>query len=1262
MKNPQSDIESSENENNSLNFQSTQQQVGSSGNIYIAGIGASAGGLEALEVFLKNMPSESGLALVIIHHLSADYKSYMQELLSRYTKMSVVQIEDNLTVMPNCIYLNPPKFYVTISKGKFKLSDPDPSHKLNLSIDTFFFSLAKEQQEKSIGIILSGTGSDGTIGCRAIKEAGGIIMVQDEETAKFNGMPGSVISTAVYDYILPPDRMPCEISKYIEVTSIMDIKEYNVPKFFKKEDLLGQIYAVLKKHYLIDFAFYKQSTILRRIERRMRITQKPDLNHYVAYIHDNNEEIELLYNSFLIGVTRFFRDADAFEKIKEIILPTIFKNKNSDSTIRVWVAGCSTGEEAYSLAILFKEYMEYNDIKINVKIFATDIDNYALRYASTGVYPESIYEDVSSERLSRYFIKKMDSYQIAKSIREMIVFSYHNVINNPPFYKLDFLSCRNLLIYFEKSLQKRIVSTFQFALEAKGFLFLGASETLGELGGYFSVVDSKCKIFKCRETEERPLINDISIVSIGAKVIETDGPEDSFTKKMRTSWELEEIYFKLIEECISPGVIIDQNGEIVQICGDANKYLKVPTDKVSLNILRMVPKEITATLGTAISKVKRENKAVTYANIRLTHKDGSQYINLIVRPFPTEKNLSLIHVIFDEIEGMRNNSGDIEKIDMEKKLNERITDLEHELQYTKESLQTAIEEIETSVEELQCANEELLVSNEELKNTNEELKSVNEELLKLNSQYQQKIQELADANNDMANFINSNNMGTIFLDTDLCIRRFTPAATKEINLMDQDIGRPISHISHNLGNEDLIKDSMEVLSSLIPREIEVHSCNDNWYILKISPYRVGLNSINGIVLSLIDITQRKKAEAELIKSKLLYEQLVENSPYGIYVVLNKKIVFSNSAGENLINLYKYNETLEKIIINHSYMNYSEINYDSPEKTNRFQEDKLISNDGSEIFVELISIPISFEGQNAMLTLVSDITSRKKEGLLVKENEKSKSLLDEAIEYDKLKTEFFSNLSHELKTPLNVILSALQLMNLILQEKNFGDEGKKLSKYSNVMKQNCYRQLRLVTNMIDITKMDSGFFDLKLKNYNIVNIVENVISSVSEYIEKKSIALIFDTDVEEKITACDPDKIERIMLNLLSNAVKFTNPGGVINVNIYDKGENIIISVKDSGTGIPKDKLEIIFDRFRQVDKSLARNHEGSGIGLSIVKSLVELHSGKISVFSEYGKGTEFVINIPINKRTDDVVVFENNDDIFQERIERVTVEFSDIYS
>lgn len=838
--------------------------------LYVVGIGASAGGLEALESFFDNMQGDSGMAFVVVQHLSPDYKSLMVELLSKHTTMKVVRVEDGMDVEPNTVYLIPHKKNMIIFNGKLFLNEQNMTHGLNLPIDIFLKSLADDFEERAIGIILSGTGSDGTRGIRAIKEMGGMVMVQEMTDAKFDGMPRSAISTGIVDYIVEAQKMPEELLKYTKHPYIRNIEEGD-KIILQDEDNLTKILGILKNKIGVDFTFYKKSTVVRRIERRISINQIDSIENYVKYLQYNVNEVQTLYKELLIGVTKFFRDTEAFEELETKVIPEIFRNSEKDTPIRVWSVACSTGEEAYSLAILFREYMDRNGIEKSIKIFATDIDKDAVEYAGNGIYPESIAADVPTERLMKYFVKNGNYYQIGKSIREMVIFAQHNIAKDPPFYKTDLIVCRNLLIYLETQLQQKIFSLFQFALNQNGFMFLGASESVGDSYTHFAAINTKWKIYQYKGGIKNSLTQSVGLFDFSRENYQR---RNSALRSGRSAGEgelLEGIYKKILFDYIENFVVVDEFGNIINIFGDVNKYLRIPEGRMNFNVLKMAREEISGALGTAIHKAHKDNIRIVYKGINFGNETDNKEINITVIPFSDEKTKSkLIIIMFSNVSGETKQLEDIHEYDLERSTNQRIADLEQELQYTKENLQATVEEIETSNEELQATNEELLSANEELQSTNEELQSVNEELITVNAEYQSKIGELTELTNDINNLLASTGIGTIFLDRNLCIRKFTPAITEEINLIDMDIGRPISHISHNLKDESLVKDAEEVMKNLIPMEKEVQSSNGKWYIMKIRPYRTMENIIKGVVISLVEITdlKEKESEIEMVKEQL----------------------------------------------------------------------------------------------------------------------------------------------------------------------------------------------------------------------------------------------------------------------------------------------------------------------------------------------------------------------------------------------------------
>lgn len=871
---------------------------------FIVGIGASAGGLEALEQFFRNVDPQSGMSFVVVQHLSPDYKSLMVELLSKHTNMKVLRAEDGIKAEANCVYLIPPKKNMTIFHGKLYLTNQNHNMGLNLPIDIFFRSLADDLGEKAIGIVLSGTGSDGTLGIRAIKGAGGMVMVQDESTAKFDGMPRSAIATGLVDYILSPESMGLQLVNYAKHPFITK-KESEINDTIKDEDTYSKILSVIRTKIGVDFTYYKPNTIIRRIERRISVHQIDNIENYLNLLIQSPTEVFVLYKELLIGVTKFFRDTEAYKVVEEKAIPELFRNKNIGESIRIWDVGCSTGEEAYSLAILIKEYLDANNLMNDVKIFATDIDKDAIEYASAGVYPESIVADVSEERLKKFFKKKADVYRINDNIRQMVIFATHNIIKDPPFSKIDMISCRNLLIYLQPVMQKKVISAFSFSLNADGLLFLGSSESIGDLANYYSTFDAKSKIYKAKEGIKAPLISDLYLPVL-RKQRGYASPENNIFKPNPQEDILEDITKNLFDEFVPPAVIIDEKYDLIHVYNDINKFLRVPTGKMNLNIMNMINQELSIALGTAVHRAFKEGKEITYKDLMI-HKDSNNMVlDLEVKPFIHKKSgAKLVLIVFLEKNPDLKISDNIEVFEISDKVNQRIYDLEQELKYTKENLQATIEELETSNEELQATNEELIASNEELQSTNEELQSVNEELYTVNNEFQNKIEELTELNNDISNWFNITSIGTIFLDLQLRIRKFTPAITRFINLLDQDLGRPIKHISYNFDYKAFIDDINFVIKTLRPVETEIQATDSTWFQIKIIPYRTIENAVKGIVITFIDITSLKLIENRLTLEKNLMRRVLENSPTGkIMVDADGSITFSNKKAEEILELNK----------------------------------------------------------------------------------------------------------------------------------------------------------------------------------------------------------------------------------------------------------------------------------------------------------------------------------------------------------------------
>lgn len=884
-------------ENEAPHDQSSETRNG-----FCVGIGASAGGLEALEQFFKNMPPNSGLSFVVVQHLSPDYKSLMVELLSKHTPMKVFRAEDGMQILPDSVYLIPPKKNMTIFHGKLFLTEQDYHHVINLPIDIFFRSLAEDYADRAIGIILSGTGSDGTLGIRAIKGGGGMIMAQDDNSAKFDGMPRSAIATGLVDYILPADKMPQELLKYVKhpLTS----KDEDAHDYTTHENALAKILSIIRNRVGVDFTYYKPNTIIRRLERRISINQIESFEAYIGFLEQSPTEVNILYKELLIGVTKFFRDSESFEIIMEQVIPNLFKSKNKDEPVRLWSVGCSTGEEAYSLAIMLKEYMDFKGINRDIKIFATDLDRESIEYGSMGFYPESIVADISIERLKNYFVKKDKGYQINENIRKMVIFATHNIIKDPPFSKIDLISCRNMLIYLKPVMQRKILSLFHFSLHKDGYLFLGSSESLGDLSKNFSPVSSKWKIYLFKEGFSPDNVNDFIVPNIHRTKSIPIAAENIFNPTGKPAEVSESVYTSVVEEFIPPSIIIDDTYEIIHIFKDVNKFIKLPSGKASFDVLTLIRKELNTAISIGIHKALKENREIIYKDFKLKENDTISLINIKIKPLK-EKNRSrkLILIVFEEHTSYNQLNTDLQEQPIEYDVDQQIKDLELELKYTKENLQATIEELGTSNEELQATNEELISSNEELQSTNEELQSVNEELYTVNSEYQNKIEELTQLNNDINNLLKNTNIGTVFLDRNLLIRKFTPAVTSAINILDMDIGRPISHLAINTFYDHFIEDIENVLRTLIPKEIEVQGKRNNWFLMRILPYRTLENAIDGVIITFFDITERKIFEEQIQRKSQLLISVLDNSPVAS-TILDKEgqITYANNLAEKVLGI------------------------------------------------------------------------------------------------------------------------------------------------------------------------------------------------------------------------------------------------------------------------------------------------------------------------------------------------------------------------
>ena len=820
----------------------------------IVGIGASAGGLEAFEEFFSHMPPDSGMAFILVPHLDPSHASILPELLTRFTRMEVHQAEDGMKIQPDHAYVIPPNKDMAIFHRTLQLTVPDRTYRgIRMPIDFFLRSLADDQGEMAVCIVLSGTGTDGSMGLRAVHAAGGMSMVQETSTAKYEGMPRSAIDTHLADYVLPVSNMPEQLMAYVKKISSKRIQPVSPAA---EPSAIQKILMVLRSQTGHDFSFYKKSTVLRRIERRIAVHNLEEAGLYLRYLQEHKEEVRLLFKELLITVTSFFRDPEAFEVLKSKIWPRLLEGKPEDFSLRIWVPGCASGEEAYSIAMTLKEYMAEAKQDYKIQIFATDIDEDAINQARSGVYPDNIGIDVSPARLKRFFTKEEGAYRVKKEIREMLIFAPQNVLSDPPFTRLDLIACRNLLIYVEPEMQNRLIPLFHYSLKPGGVLFLGSSESIGRFSDLFQPLHKKWKFFEAKGT--------VASAALGALPwtfgTEIHGFKEEEKKAKKPG--IGELSQKaLLGAFVPPSVVVDDRGNIIYFHGQTGNYLQPASGQASLNILNMAREGIVFELRTALHNAASRKKEIRYTDLKLRTGGGRRLVNLTVRPLTDTEGLSGFFLVsFEEPASKSTGEKSPKGKPAPGKFERRVGELEQDLLHTKETLQTTVEEMQASNEELQSTNEELQSTNEELETSKEELQSVNEELVTVNSELQAKIEQLSRTETDMKTLLDSIHIGALFLDRDLRIKRFTSEAMKLFNLIATDLGRPICDIRSNLVGEEILREAQRVLDTLQNYEAEVQSRDGQWLFVRIMPTRSPENVIDGLVLTFTNISMIKHGQ------------------------------------------------------------------------------------------------------------------------------------------------------------------------------------------------------------------------------------------------------------------------------------------------------------------------------------------------------------------------------------------------------------------
>jgi two-component system CheB/CheR fusion protein len=1333
---------------------------------HVVGIGASAGGLDSLERLFTHVPTDSGMAFVVLQHLSPDFKSLMVELLSRRTQMPVRQADHDMAVEPNTVYLLPPTKEMIIRQRRLLLNDRDPRHGLALPIDLFLRSLAQDAGDRAVAVILSGSGSDGSRGVQEIGRAGGVVFCESPDTAQFNGMPLSAMRTGAVDQVLPPEEIALAVTALTRPGGDRPAEGIS-----DDERGVDAILRLLRDEYSIDFSHYKAGTVTRRIERRLALNRSLDIDMYVEQLRSDPRELSSLYEDLLIGVTRFFRDDDAFEALEHRIIPELVERTPPDEQIRVWVPGCATGQEAYSIAMLLHERLDARRRQPHLKILATDVHKASLELASAGLYSEEQVASVGEQRLRRFFTQKPNGFQISQALRDTMVFAPHNLIRDAPFTKMDLIACRNLLIYFQPHAQKTVLTLFHFSLKPSGFLFLGSSESPGTLADEFDTIDERAKIFRKRRDIGLP--RDLKLPLPRSTSLPRSAPVPS-SRVPGVNSQLLSIYDRLLDRFMPPSFLVDENGQLVDTFGGVEALLKIKPRRPTQNLLDMLGDDLRTGVSSALQRVRKDLESVRYPAV--SAGDGHRHYAIVAEPLRNPHG-GLTHVLislvdseahdfaalippFADVPGARfdvavaDDAGTLAGLSLDQ---QRL--LEEELAFTKTHLQTAIQEHETANEELQATNEELVAANEELQSTNEELHSVNEEMYTVNAEYQKKNVELQELNDDIEHLLNGTEVATMFLDRQLCIRKFTPRIAETFRVIPQDVGRPLRSFVHDLSHPTLMADIERVLQEGVTVEAQTWDGRQRCYFLRILPYRARTKDTSGVlvtadrsgapdgvVLTLTDISPLEQARARLAQLSAIVESsddaiigktldgvitswnagatrlygyapeeavgrhasflyppgrkeefdavlqqvrsgrpvgrletqrvrrdgaivdvyvtfspindaagamvgvsgisrditplvrarqeiadreerirlLLDSTAEAIYGIdLTGACIFCNSACARLLG---YDNPAELIgrqmhpMIHHTRPDGSP---NPPELSPIFEamrhregshvEDEVIWRaDGTSFPAEYWSHPIVRNNEviGAVVTFL-DVTTRRKAEDEIREGVRRREL-------------FLAMLSHELRNPLAAILSATRVLeNARMLDQACLEAGQVVVRQANHMS-------RLLDDLLDVARITRGRIALRNERVDLRDIARSAIEALGPFMGDRHTQLLVRLDEAPVQVMGDPARLQQIQANLLSNASKYSERGARVWLEIGRRGGDAMIRVRDEGRGIEPEMLPRVFELFVQGDQSIARSEGGLGIGLTLLKSLVELHGGRVEAESGgRGQGSTFTVWLPL---------------------------------
>jgi two-component system CheB/CheR fusion protein len=1200
----------------------------------VVGVGASAGGLEAFSELLAALDVGSGFAFVLIQHLDPNHDSMLSDILGRSTTMPVVEVTNGTRVRADHVYVIPPNVSMTIAGGTLHLVARAKDNKAPSPVDNFLISLADDYQDRAISVILSGSGSDGAKGTAAIMAAGGVTFAQDKDSAKFDGMPSAAVDSGA-EHSCSPTAIAKELAHLARAWRTGDRYTPEAPGTKIAPNGLTKILALLRSTKGVDFSNYKRSTLERRVFRRLSIFNLSTVEDYLGFLKSHPDELDSLYEDLFIKVTSFFRDPEAFGTLKQRIFPQILLAKPSGAPVRVWVAGCATGEEAYSMAICLIEVMQSLGKAAKVEIFATDISDSALRKARIGYYDQTIESHVSPERRLQFFTRDGLGYRVKQSLRDSCVFARHDVTSDPPFSRVDLISCRNVLIYLGPSIQKRILGTFHFALAPGGYLLLGNAETIGAAADLFSVIDKQGRIFAKSDVVRGRKLPDFLTQPASDRMV-----THSFPSRAQIDKHLDingEADLAVNAKFMPPGVVIDQQMDVLRFRGDTSAYLTNPPGEQTSSLFKMCRRGLLVELRTAIHEATETNQAVTTKGWIREDQRPSLRVKIDVIPFIAGVAAQpMFVVLFTSLP-----STDLPE-ETASGVDTHVSRLERELSETKDYLNAIIEKEQATNEELKSASEEILSANEELQSTNEELatakeeiQAANEELSTVNDELQGRNVEMARINSDFANLFGTIQIPIMMLSESLAIRQMTPSAEKILNLSAADIGRPLQELSDRLNIENLPVLAAEVLESLNTRELEVRDRKDRWFSLRLKPYRTTDNKIDGVVVAIVDIDSLKRSYEDARDAHEYAAAIVQTAPVPL-LVLDSKLrvatvnqafsrhflmpdkdiigtkIFALGSGqwsppglrELLEDVLPRNEFFENFTVDHEFPNIGR-------RTLRLSGRRLLQKDDKTARI---------------LLAMNDVTDDK----LI---EQSVTAAKEAAENaNQAKTDFLANMSHEIRTPLGAILG--------YSEQMARPNDNEAMHCATRIRKNVEQLTELIDEILDIAKIEAGKLDIEKVPFALLPELAETWALLHNRADEKGLqfSVQFASDIPETIVSC-PKRLRQILLNVVGNALKFTEQGRVALSIRYDapiSGQTgrLSFSVSDTGCGLTPEQQERLFKPFSQADSSTSRRYGGTGLGLMLARRLAEALGGNVTLEkSEAGKGSTFAITVdpgPLN--------------------------------